>query len=431
MKKLLICIHNFFVVVNLQYIIKQLSKNYSITLVITSQNLDLSKEQLSDYKKRLNLNDLIVLPIYKHNKKNIIELTISFLKIKKLLYKNDFKACLVDNNLDVWLKVITNNFKKSGKKIIGIKHDSLALNTSKVEEFLLNGNVDNILATTHKLREVTLKIENSNRIIKSNLNIFKNLLKKIKKLFFLFFERYFLPFLFFGNTFGYSKLDLSTGFDNKTINQVICLFYTGYIFWGSVYGFDKTFYVSYKNNCKCSSDKTKSKTKILFLASLLWEKELNLLNNQITKLKEFISKIIDENKNINQIDIKLHPEETLENVIKIKKIISEKKIPLKINYLENISLIEESCNYKLAFGMVSSSLYYASSSCDQIDVYCLKSLSSHNFDKYYLKLFNENIIFYDDINNKIENQNLIFENMVFDKSINKTDINLAIKKILD
>ena len=80
----------------------------------------------------------------------------SFKTIKQLLNNNSFISCIVDNNLDIWTKVITNDFKK--KKIIGIKHDSLALNTEKVEEFLLNGNIENILNSTHKLREIKGKI---------------------------------------------------------------------------------------------------------------------------------------------------------------------------------------------------------------------------------------------------------------------------------
>ena len=144
MNKIIICIHNFFVVINLQTIIKELSKNYSITLVTTSQNLNLSKDEIDGYKKELNVNELLLLPIYKNKEENIFELIKSFSIIKKLLKNNNFVGCIVDNNLDVWLKIITNDFKKNNKKIIAIKHDSLALNTLKVQEFLFNGNIENI-----------------------------------------------------------------------------------------------------------------------------------------------------------------------------------------------------------------------------------------------------------------------------------------------
>tara|TARA_B100001057_G_scaffold472930_1_gene536773 strand:- start:23441 stop:24733 length:1293 start_codon:yes stop_codon:yes gene_type:complete len=430
MKNILLCMHNFFVVINLQFIIKDLAKNYSITLVTTSQNLNHTPEEIEILKKKLDLKKIIILPLYIEKKKNFSSLVNSFKTIKQLLNNNSFISCIVDNNLDIWTKVITNDFKKKNKKIIGIKHDSLALNTEKVEEFLLNGNIENILNSTHKLREIKSKINiNSNSLPKQNKLL--SLFKKLKRFNNLFLERYLIPYIFFKKTFGYSKLDLSTGFDDKTINNIICLFYTGYVFWGSLYNFKKTYYVKYKNNCTCSKMIKKNKKKILFLGSLLWESDTDLLSNQINNLIKFVTKILLENKEITELDIKLHPEEKLENKSKIIKLLSESKIPIKINYIDQISLIEHSCDYYAAFGMLSSALFYVSSSCKFIDVYCLKSLSDHRYKKYYLKLFNENIIFYDDINNCIENQSEVFNQMVFDKNIEKKDIIDVIKNILD
>ena len=51
----------------------------------------------------------------------------------------------------------------------------------------------------------------------------------------------------------------------------------------------------------------------------------------------------------------------------------------------------------MAFGMMSTSLADVRNSCEFIKVYCLKSISTkeHGND-YFLKLLNEDIIFYDD-----------------------------------
>ena len=55
MKNILLCMHNFFVVINLQFIIRNLAKHYSITLVTTSQNLNYTSEEIEMLKKKLDL----------------------------------------------------------------------------------------------------------------------------------------------------------------------------------------------------------------------------------------------------------------------------------------------------------------------------------------------------------------------------------------
>ena len=69
MKNILLCVHNFFVVINLQFIIKDLTKNYSITLVTTSQNLNHTPEEIEILKKKLDLKKIIILPLYIEKKK--------------------------------------------------------------------------------------------------------------------------------------------------------------------------------------------------------------------------------------------------------------------------------------------------------------------------------------------------------------------------
>ncbi len=419
---ILICFNNFYVVENLQDVIKKLSNSYSITLIFTNKNLKLNNKELDNFKKKLNLQKMIVLEFYDDEKKSKLKFIQSLFKVKKTLNNNDFKGCIIDNNLPIWLKVITDYFKKKQKKIIGFKHDSLSLDTLKVREFLLNGDVNNILSTSHKLRFISGKAKKNENKKKFSVK------KKLFNLYNLFFERYLIPFLIFRRTFPFTQQDLATGFDDKTIDNVICFFYTGYIFWGSYYGFDKTFYVSFDKRCNCSKDEKK---KLLFVASLLWENNENLLDIQINRIVKFTTKILRENKSINQLDFKFHPAETQKNVILIKKKIEKLSLPIKLNYIGNLSLIDKSCDYSVAFGMVSSALFYVANSCNACKVFCLKSISVHYYKEYYLKLFNENITFYDDINDSQENLEKLYSEMLFDKSIKKNDIYSTIKNILN
>ena len=103
---------------------------------------------------------------------------------------------------------------------------------------------------------------------------------------------------------------------------------------------------------------------------------------------------------------------------------------LKSN-LTLINNIDKSCDYSVAFGMVSSALFYVANSCNACKVFCLKSISVHYYKEYYLKLFNENITFYDDINDSEENLEKLYSEMLFDKSIKKNDIYSTIKNILN
>ena len=51
--------------------------------------------------------------------------------------------------------------------------------------------------------------------------------------------------------------------------------------------------------------------------------------------------------------------------------------------------------------MLSTALSDIKKSCKNIQVYCLKSLDMESYgNDYFLKLLNEEIIFYDDLNNR-------------------------------
>ena len=120
----------------------------------------------------------------------------------------------------------------------------------------------------------------------------------------------------------------------------------------------------------------------------------------------FVQKIKNENPSIDVLDIKHHPRTLNENKnffeIKLKEKIGDK---FTLNYLDDTKNITKiACNYKFAFGPITTSLHFLEN-CKNIKIYCLKSLSKDKYgDKYFLKSFNEKIIFFDD-EKIIEKQN--------------------------
>lgn len=145
-----------------------------------------------------------------------------------------------------------------------------------------------------------------------------------------------------------------------------------------------------------------------------------MLDDQILNISNFINKLINENPLLQKIDIKHHPRSTSENIE-----LFEKKLKNKINKHLQIKILSKdekltnlSCEYKVAFGTLSSALLDLKRNCNKIDVFCLKSLSVKRFgDLYFLKLFNEDIHFYDDFKNELDKNNETYQ--VHSQSVNK------------
>ena len=139
-----------------------------------------------------------------------------------------------------------------------------------------------------------------------------------------------------------------------------------------------------------------------------------MMSNVVDRVSNFVKKIKSEESSINKLNIKHHPRTLEEN-----KTIFEEKLKEKIGNILSIGTIDTNdsitkigCNYKVAFGAVSSALKYLES-CKNIKIYCLKSLSKEKHgDNYFLKLFNENIIFYDDENYTEDENCKKYENLV-------------------
>ena len=66
---------------------------------------------------------------------------------------------------------------------------------------------------------------------------------------------------------------------------------------------------------------------------------------------------------------------------------------------------------------MSSALKYLET-CKHIKVYCLKSLSNEKYgDKYFLKLLNEKIVFYDEVEIKEDEKYKLYKNLVKDQKV--------------
>ena len=88
---------------------------------------------------------------------------------------------------------------------------------------------------------------------------------------------------------------------------------------------------------------------------------------------------------------------------KIRLIIISKNLDnnIKISLLSSNELIADIWKYAVAFGVMSGALQKFKSSCNNIKVFCLKSISKERFgEEYFLKLLNDEIIFFDDENNE-------------------------------
>ena len=99
------------------------------------------------------------------------------------------------------------------------------------------------------------------------------------------------------------------------------------------------------------------------------------------------------------------------NINFIKKEVQKQNL-VKINFIENnLSLQEIACNYLCVVGVMSGALLYLQSFCKNLRVYCLKSLSEKIAGEFFnLKLINENIEIYNELNNSFSGNEMKFNN---------------------
>ena len=438
-KKILICIHNPFALVNLQPIIEEIKSDYEITIFTSNyflNNQSIHKKVL-EIKKNSQIKNFFIIPSYKSNSEkrsffSIIKSHYFLYKFKSFFKKKKFNLCISDGSFFIWQKIILTNFLEKNCIRIGLTHDSLNLHLDEFQKFLNGKKIDDILRDVHKLRQIK---KNNNKFRKKKF--FLRIVNTIKRIEDLYIDRQIIPLILYGKKFIYMKNDLKTAFDTNSFKYIINFFYSSFRFWGKYYGEENTFLVKPKNNCGCNIKKKKNK--ILFISSFLWNEESNSLDFEIDHFFKFIEKTISEHKEILEIDFRHHPMQSDKDIKFFNEyLIKKNKKEYNINFEHKYDPISKiTCEYKLIFGCSSSALYFAKHGCYNAEIVCLKSLSVNELgEKYYYKLWNEGIIMYDDINNSFDNLDNLpsKEYLTFKQSIEKIEKidkhkNLIYKKI--
>jgi len=420
-KKLLICIQNSYVLNQYENDFKNLSSKFDITLIISNYMVDKqNRENLYKFAESVSLEKIFIIPFYSEKLRrsffDIIKTHLYLVNLKKKINFNLFNACISDGKFFIWHRVILETFLNKSCVQIGIAHSLSTMPVEKFEELLNGKDIYTLVKSLHKLREVKKK-EKKRKSFYTKLN-------NIKKRFFdIVIDRKILSYFFYKRNFNYKHLDFNLAGETEKFDFKITFFYSAFYFWKKWYNNGKVFICSKATKCVCK--KNNDKNKILFLGTgKIFVKPFNTSDNThqimydfINNVSLFIQKIKNENPLINILDIKHHPRALDDNKIffenRLKEKIGDK---FSVNYLENTENIAQiACNYKIAFGPVTTALKFLEN-CKNIKLYCLKSLSKDKYgDKYFLKLINEKIIFFDD-EKQIEDQNLKkYQNLIVKK----------------
>lgn len=416
-KKLLICIQNSYVLNQYEDDFRELSNKFDITLIISNYLIDSKKkENLNKFANNISIDRFFIIPFYSNGlDRSIFDImnTHFFLKnLKKKINFNKFSSCISDGKVFLWQKVILETLLNKQCIQIGISHDIITMPIQKFKELLDGKDIYILIKSMHKLRQV---IENKKR----KNNIFTKI-QNIKKRFLdLIIDRRLISYIFHKRNFNYNSLDLNLGSETEQFDFKITFFQSSFYFWNKWYNNGKVYICNKLTKCSCNDNK---KDRILFLGTgKIFVKPFNnsdntllIMDDVVNRVSLFVNKIKREDLTISKLDIKHHPRALEEN-----KTIFEEKLKEKIRDILSIgtvdindSITKISCNYKVAFGAVSSALKYLES-CKNIKIYCIKSLSKEKHgDDYFLKLLNEKIIFYDDEKDTNDENYKKYENLV-------------------
>ncbi len=408
-KKLLVCIQNSYVLNQYEGDFKKLSSKFDITLIISNSLVDKEKRQnLYKFAESVSISNLFIVPFYsKKFNRNILDLIKTHLflvNLKKKINFHLFSTCISDSKFFIWHRIILETFLSKSCVQIGISHAGLTMPMEKFEELLNGADIYKIVKSLHKLREVKKKEKKRRSIFNKFTNIKQRFLDII-------FDRRILSYLFHRRNFNYKHLDFNLSSETEKFDHRITFFYSTFYFWDKWYNNQKVYICRNSSECVC---KNEDKNKILFLSSSInflepfnnTDNTKRMMDDVVNNVNSFMKKIKNENPEVHNLDIRHHPAALLENINLFEKKLKEKAgdefIINSISVNKNINKI--ACSYKVAFGPISSALKYLQN-CNNIKIYSLKSLSKPEFgEKYFLKLLNEKIIFYDD-ENKIEDEN--------------------------
>ncbi len=399
-KKLLFCIHNYFLFKHYILDLKKIENDFEITIIISNYLVDNLDREYENIKKKINFHNLFFVPYY--NKKferslSSIFLTHKFInELKKKIKFKEYDLCISDNNFFIWQRIILDSLLSKNCKKIGVMTGALTLETSTIKDLLDHKNIKDSVSKIHKLRKTS-----GNRVRE------KKLLKKISniknKYYDIWLDRVLLSYFFHSKNFKYKRFDLNL-LETDEFDKKIVFHYVNFLFWKNCYEKKENVILSkHENECYCKNNKIK---KSIFLSTNTWhDKTDNEISQQVEKITNFANKKIDKISSNSKLYFKHHPQEPKKNIEKINNFIYEKlNKNIEVEYIDKeLSLSEIACNFSFAYGMLSTALIDIKTSCNNIKVYCLKSLGEKDFGTdYSLKMLNEDIIFYDDTKDKLD-----------------------------
>ena len=397
-KKILFCFKNSYAIDNYVLDFKVLSQRFEISLVTTNYLLNENfKKKYEDLRINNYIESINYIPYFSENNSRSIKSIIStHLFLKKLQRKinfEEFDMCFSDNKFDIWQRIIFENFISKNCIQVGLVVDAVLIPLKDFKELIDGEDVMKIVKNLHKLRQ-DRRIKNKKS---SYFNRFQNFINRQKD---ILLDRKIISKIFYNKQFNYKELDFNM-METDKFDYKLSSFYSAYYFWNKIYKKD-SFLIKLKNNCTCGTSLVNKKNKALFVSARWGEykKSENLVKEKIQKVNSFFKLLKKKNPLLNQLDFRFHPEEDELLKKKIKNEVINQNLTF-INFDENnIDLGNLSCSYDNAFGALSGALAFLKNFCNNLEVYCLRSLSEEIYGEYYyLKMINEGIIHYDDINN--------------------------------
>ena len=397
MKDVIFGSNNSWVIFNNIESIKKLSKFSKITIFTTnnggnSQEID---AKLFNWKQRKIITDYFIFERYnKKNNLSLIKLIKSNIKFKLKFKQNHkkFSLCILDSNVYVWQRILTEVSIAKQCKLVGFSSDFLNINIDALENFYQGSNIISLVLKLHKLRQ--FKNDNKKNEFKTKID-----LNGIKNSFLDKFDRKVLSKVFFGKSFNYREYDLNTWFDTipSNFDEILTYIKSSTLFFEKLYPNTKIAQVSLpSNNCKCENNLTKKK--LLYISSN--SPPFNDLVHKTRKksLVKNLEIILNYYKDISQIDFRAHPQENdkiFTDYFNFTKENLNRKINLNINK-SNLPIKQISCEYKIVCGMLGTGLFEAWEGCNNLPVIGLCSMSSDDLGKNCkVKLYNTPINFID------------------------------------
>tara|TARA_Y100000591_G_C21777505_1_gene669153 strand:+ start:16 stop:1296 length:1281 start_codon:yes stop_codon:yes gene_type:complete len=393
-KKLLFCIHNYFFLQHYILDLKKLEEDYEITILTSNYQLENQKKNKEDFLNKLNIKDIFFIPFYKIGLERtaftILSTHIYLLKLKQLINFSEFDICVTDSKFFIWERIIIDKFLSKNCKKIGVSTSSISLDLLIFKKLIIGENIEKYISKLHKLR----KYNPEKRIPEKNF--YKKIVNVKKRFLDIFFDRKFLSYLFYFQNFNYKEKDLKI-LETDNFDYKVLFHYSNFIFWRNIYKKkENVIFAKHANNCGCQNGK---KNKFLFLSSVMWGEEKDEILKQINLVINFYKIKTKDINDTFEIHIKHHPEESIKVIEKIN-FEFKRNFPknVKIVFIDKLKLLSDiACNYSIVFGMMSTALVDVKNSCKFVEVYCLKSISTKEYgNDYFLKLLNEDIIFYDD-----------------------------------